>query len=107
MKKNQRFPDAILLAIWPLKVSSNMGSENWNFLKLLKTMIVGALWFRLGFLSIRILCFFGGVICETPHFYDTFFNQGCFWQVIVGIYEEKFLDIPIQELFHQKGLDFN
>ena len=25
----------------------NMGAENWNFLKLLKTMIVGALWFRL------------------------------------------------------------
>ena len=35
----------------------NMGAENWNFLKLLKTMIVGALWFRLGLLIIRILCF--------------------------------------------------
>ena len=35
----------------------NMGAENWNFLKLLKTMIVGALWLRLGLLSIRILCF--------------------------------------------------
>ena len=35
----------------------NMGAENWNFLKLLKTIIVGALWFRLGFLSIRMLCF--------------------------------------------------
>ena len=23
----------------------NMGAENWNFLKLLKTMIVGARWF--------------------------------------------------------------
>ena len=34
-----------------------MGSENWNFLKLLKTIIVGALWFCLGLLSIRILCF--------------------------------------------------
>ena len=34
----------------------NMGAENWNFLKLLKTMIVGALWFRLGLLSISILC---------------------------------------------------
>ena len=34
----------------------NMGAENRNFLKLLKTMIVGALWFRLGLLSIRILC---------------------------------------------------
>ena len=33
----------------------NMGAENWNFLKLLKTMIVGVLWFCLGFLSIRIL----------------------------------------------------
>ena len=36
----------------------NMGAENWNFLKLLKTMIVGVLWFRLGLLSInKILCF--------------------------------------------------
>ena len=35
----------------------NMGAENWNFLKLLKTMIVGALWFYLCFLSIRIFCF--------------------------------------------------
>ena len=35
----------------------NMGTENLNFLQLLKTMIVGALWFRLGLLSIRILCF--------------------------------------------------
>ena len=35
----------------------NMGAENWNFLKLLTTIIVGALWFRLGLLSIRILCF--------------------------------------------------
>ena len=34
----------------------NMGAGNWNFLKLLKTMIVGALWFRLDLLSIRILC---------------------------------------------------
>ena len=32
----------------------NMGTENWNFLKLLKTMVVGALWFRLGLLCIRI-----------------------------------------------------
>ena len=30
----------------------NMGAENDNFLKFLKTMIVGALWFRLGLLSI-------------------------------------------------------
>ena len=29
----------------------NMGAEIWNFLKLLKTMIVGALWFRLGLLK--------------------------------------------------------
>ena len=35
----------------------NKGAENRNFLKLLKTVIVGALWFRLGPLSIRILCF--------------------------------------------------
>ena len=35
----------------------NMGTENLNFLKLLKTMIVGALWFCQGLLSIRILCF--------------------------------------------------
>ena len=35
----------------------NMGAENWNFLKLPKTMIVGALWLCLGLLSIRILCF--------------------------------------------------
>ena len=34
-----------------------MGAKNWNFLKLLKTMIVGALWFCLGLLRIRILCF--------------------------------------------------
>ena len=34
-----------------------MGAENWNLLKLLKTMIVEALWFRLGLLSITILCF--------------------------------------------------
>ena len=34
-----------------------MGAENLNFLNLLKTMIVGALWFRLGLLSIRILYF--------------------------------------------------
>ena len=33
----------------------NMGAENWNFLKLLKTMIEGALWFCLGLLCIRIL----------------------------------------------------
>ena len=32
-------------------------SENWNFLNFLKTMIVWTLWFRLGLLSIRILCF--------------------------------------------------
>ena len=31
--------------------SPNMGAEIWNFLKLLKTMIVGALWFRLGLLK--------------------------------------------------------
>ena len=35
----------------------NMGAENWNFLKLLKTMIVGALWFRMGLLSNKILYF--------------------------------------------------
>ena len=35
----------------------NMGAENRNFLKFLKTMIAGALWFCLGLLSIRILCF--------------------------------------------------
>ena len=35
----------------------NMGAENLNFLKLLKTMLVGALWFLLGLLSIKILCF--------------------------------------------------
>ena len=35
----------------------NMGAENWNFPKLLKTMIVGALCFRPGLLSIRIICF--------------------------------------------------
>ena len=35
----------------------NMGADNRNFLKLLKTMIAGALWFRLGPLSISILCF--------------------------------------------------
>ena len=35
----------------------NMGAENLDFLKLLKNMIVGALWLRLGLLSIRILCF--------------------------------------------------
>ena len=35
----------------------NMGAKNWNFLTLLKTMVVGALWFRLGLLSISILCF--------------------------------------------------
>ena len=34
-----------------------MGAGNLNFLKLLTTMIVGAIWFRLGLLSIRILCF--------------------------------------------------
>ena len=34
-----------------------MGTENWNFLKLLKTITVGTLWFRLGLLSIRILRF--------------------------------------------------
>ena len=34
-----------------------MCAENCNFLKLLKSMIVGALWFRMGLLSIRILCF--------------------------------------------------
>ena len=33
----------------------NMGTENWNSLKLLETMIVGALWFRLGLLCIMIL----------------------------------------------------
>ena len=48
----------------------DMGAENWNFLKLLKTMIVGALWFRLGLLSIRILCFFGGVICDQRSKYQ-------------------------------------
>ena len=31
----------------------NMGAENRNFLKLLKTMVVRPLWFRLGLLSIR------------------------------------------------------
>ena len=35
----------------------NMGAENMNFLELLKTMIVGALWFRLGLLCMRILFF--------------------------------------------------
>ena len=35
----------------------NVGAKNWNFLKLPKTMIVGALWFRLGLLSISILLF--------------------------------------------------
>ena len=35
----------------------NIGTENWNFLKLLKTITVRALWLRLGLLSIRILCF--------------------------------------------------
>ena len=34
-----------------------MGTENRNFLKLLKTMIVGAIWFRLGLLCIMILSF--------------------------------------------------
>ena len=33
----------------------SMGAENWNFLKLIKTKIVGALWFRLGLLCISIL----------------------------------------------------
>ena len=40
----------------------NMSAENWNFLKLLKTMIVGALWVRLGLLSISqklLKCGFG------------------------------------------------
>ena len=36
-----------------------------------------------------------------------FFKQGSFWKFIAGICEEKCLDIPIQELFHQKALDFN
>ena len=36
----------------------NMGTENRNFLKLLKTMIVGAIWFRLGLLCIMILISF-------------------------------------------------
>ena len=31
-----------------------MGAENCNFLKFLKTMIVGVLWFRLGLLCYRI-----------------------------------------------------
>ena len=31
----------------------NMGAENVDFLKLLKSMIVGALWLRLGLLSIK------------------------------------------------------
>ena len=35
----------------------NMGAENCSFLKLLEPMIVGTLWFRLGLLCIRILCF--------------------------------------------------
>ena len=35
----------------------NMGAENLNFLKFPKTMVVEALRFRLGLLSIRILCF--------------------------------------------------
>ena len=35
----------------------NMSAKNWNFLKLLKTMIVWALWLCPGLLSIRILCF--------------------------------------------------
>ena len=35
----------------------NMGAENWNFRKLLKTMSAGVLWFRLGLVSITILCF--------------------------------------------------
>ena len=39
----------------------SMGAENWNFLKLLRTMVVGALWFCLGLLSIRIH-FFGNRI---------------------------------------------
>ena len=39
----------------------NMGAENWNFLKMLKTIIMGALWFRLGLLSIRILCFYNRI----------------------------------------------
>ena len=34
------------------------GDKNRNFPKLLKTMIVGALWFRLGLMCIRILLFF-------------------------------------------------
>ena len=51
----------------------HMGAENWNFLKLLKTMIVGALWLRLGLLSIRILCFLKsdknrGVTLTAPNF---------------------------------------
>ena len=35
-----------------------MGAENDNFLKFLKTMIVGALWFRLGLLSIFYFKFY-------------------------------------------------
>ena len=35
----------------------NVIAKNCNFLKLLKTMIVGALWFRPGLLCIRILLF--------------------------------------------------
>ena len=33
------------------------GAKNMNFLKLLKTIIVGAAWFCLGLLCIKILCF--------------------------------------------------
>ena len=35
----------------------NIGAENWKFLNLLTTMIVGALRLRQGLLSIKILCF--------------------------------------------------
>ena len=36
----------------------NTGAENWDILKLPKSIIVGALWFCQGLLSIRIPCFF-------------------------------------------------
>ena len=48
----------------------NMGTENKNFLRLLKSMILGALWFRLGLLCISIRCFLksdenGGVMAPN------------------------------------------
>ena len=54
---NSSYEALIYILLAGVAPRPNIGDEKLNFLKLLKTMIVGALWFRLGLLSIRILCF--------------------------------------------------